>query len=93
MRELENVLERAIVISEGDVIEPQSLPTEIREPAPVASAGGSLQETVDAFERQLLLRALEDSEYVQSKAAQRLGLSKSALHYKLTRHRIRTTRS
>jgi two-component system NtrC family response regulator len=93
VRELENVLERAIVISQGDVIEPQSLPAEIREPAPAVPAGAPLQEALDAFERQLLLHALEDCEYVQAKAAQRLGLSKSALHYKLTRHGIRTVRS
>ncbi len=93
VRELENVLERAIVISDSDLIEPQALPTEIREPAPAAPEVGSLQEALDALERQLLLRALEECDYIQSKAAQRLGLSKSALHYKLTRHGIRTTRS
>jgi two-component system NtrC family response regulator len=90
VRELENVLERALVISEGESIEPLSLPAEIREPLPHAPEGKPLQETLDAVERQLLLRALEECDYVQSKAAQRLGLSKSALHYKLTRHGIRT---
>jgi DNA-binding NtrC family response regulator len=84
------VLERALVISEGESIEPLSLPAEIREPLPHAPEGKPLQETLDAVERQLLLRALEECDYVQSKAAQRLGLSKSALHYKLTRHGIRT---
>ena len=93
VRELENVLERALVISEGDAIEPASLPAEIRDPVPQAPEGKPLAETLDAVEKQLLLRALEDCDYVQSKAAQRLGLSKSALHYKLTRHGIRTGQS
>jgi len=92
VRELENVIERALVITSGDEVGPDALPTELRE----ASAGPArglaefegkpLQEALDDVERALLMRALEDAGYVQARAAERLGLSKSALHYKLAKH-------
>jgi two-component system response regulator HydG len=93
VRELENVIERALVLSEGDEIGPELLPAEIRAPSGARDAlaglrGRPLQEALDQVERALLLQALEDSGYVQARAAEKLGLSKSALHYKLGRHGI-----
>jgi len=98
VRELENVIERALVLSEGDEIGPDLLPTEIRAPRgaadPIAQLRGRpLQEALDQLERALLLQALEDNGYVQARAAEQLGLSKSALHYKLGRHGIGTGKS
>jgi DNA-binding NtrC family response regulator len=95
VRELENVIERALVLSEGDEIGPELLPAEIRAPSGARDAlaelrGRPLQEALDQIERALLLQALEDSGYVQARAAEKLGLSKSALHYKLGRHGIGT---
>jgi two-component system NtrC family response regulator len=95
VRELENLLERAIVISSGDEIGPEALPLQLHEPGStpeslVALRGKPLQTALDQIERRLLLEALEDCDYVQARAAQQLGLSKSALHYKLTRHGIRS---
>jgi DNA-binding NtrC family response regulator len=92
VRELENVIERALVITSGDEIGPEALPPELRAPhAPPgpplgALAGKPLHEALDEVERSLLMRALEDAGYVQARAAERLGLSKSALHYKLAKH-------
>jgi DNA-binding NtrC family response regulator len=98
VRELENVIERALVLSEGDEIGPDLLPTEIRSGTgardPLAALRGRpLQEALDQLERALLLQALEDNGYVQARAAEQLGLSKSALHYKLQRHRIGAAKS
>jgi two-component system NtrC family response regulator len=98
VRELENLLERAIVISEGAEIGSGSLPLELQQPdsageALAALRGKPLQEALDQVERTLLLRALEDSDYVQAKAAHQLGLSKSALHYKLHKHGIHKPRT
>jgi len=93
VRELENVIERALVLSEGDEIGPELLPAELRSAGPgadplTALRGRPLQEALDQLERALLLAALEDNGYVQARAAEKLGLSKSALHYKLQRHGI-----
>jgi two-component system NtrC family response regulator len=93
VRELENVVERALVITQGDVIGVDALPPELRaRPEPPttleAFAGKPLQSALEEVERALLLQALEDCGYVQARAAERLGLSKSALHYKLTKYGI-----
>jgi two-component system NtrC family response regulator len=98
VRELENVVERALVITAGNEIGPEALPPDLRAPAPnapstlAALVGKPLQEALDEVERALLMRALEDSGYVQARAAEYLGLSKSALHYKLAKHGL-TARS
>jgi len=95
LRELENVLERSLVLSEGDRVGEETLPLEIREPGrrpkPVQPCTDErpLQDALESVEKNLILRALEKCDYVQAKAAQSLGLSKSALHYKLTKHQIR----
>ena len=93
VRELENVMERALVITPGDVIGAEALPPELRAPRETpatleAFAGKPLQGALEEVERALLLQALEDCGYVQARAAERLGLSKSALHYKLTKYGI-----
>jgi two-component system NtrC family response regulator len=93
VRELENVVERALVITQGDVIGVDALPPELRArpeaPTTLAAfAGKPLQSALEEVERALLLQALEDCGYVQARAAERLGLSKSALHYKLTKYGI-----
>jgi two-component system NtrC family response regulator len=96
VRELQNVLERALVISREDVISPEALPVELRRSAletqPLRRlADKPLSEALDALERELLLQALEACDYVQARAADRLGLSKSALHYKLQKHGIKAS--
>jgi two-component system NtrC family response regulator len=93
VRELENVIERALVITSGDVIGPDALPPELRAPREQAPSlasysGKPLQTALEDVERVLLLQALEDCGYVQARAAEKLGLSKSALHYKLTKFGI-----
>ncbi|MFQ5514698.1 MAG: sigma-54-dependent transcriptional regulator [Myxococcota bacterium] len=96
VRELENVLERAVVISPGPRIEPEALPDDLRSdpggPGLGRLARKPLQEAIEQFERELILHALEANEYVQARAAEQLGLSRSALHYKLSKHGIRTPR-
>ncbi|MEX2207148.1 MAG: sigma-54 dependent transcriptional regulator [Myxococcota bacterium] len=93
VRELENIVERALVITPGDLIGADALPPELKAkretpPALEAFAGKPLQSALEEVERALLLQALEDCGYVQARAAERLGLSKSALHYKLTKYGI-----
>jgi two-component system NtrC family response regulator len=95
VRELQNVIERALVITSGDVIPAESLPPElVRASGEGANAlrrlaDRPLAEALDALERELILQALEACEYVQARAAEKLGLSKSALHYKLQKHGIK----
>ena len=93
-RELENIMERAVVLSKRGVITAADLPlhlrtvsTEAGQPSPKLT--GSLKETLDTVERGLILDALKESGGVQTRAAEILGISERVFRYKLGKHRIR----
>jgi two-component system response regulator AtoC len=90
VRELENALERALVLSEGDEIEPDALPEEIRAarkasgPPPTPQEGDlSVKRAQRALEADLIRRALERTGGNRSRAADLLELSPRALLYKI----------
>jgi two-component system, NtrC family, response regulator AtoC len=90
VRELENALERALVLSEGDEIEPDALPDEIRgarkasAPPPTPQEGDlSVKRAQRALEADLIRRALERTSGNRSRAAELLELSPRALLYKI----------
>lgn len=87
IRELENVIERAVVLCQGHTVGVSLLdlraPGEIpREPRPDLR----LEESLDQLEREIILRALEDSKQVKARAARLLGVSQRSLWYKLRKH-------
>jgi DNA-binding NtrC family response regulator len=89
IRELENTVERAVLLAEGDVIAPDDLNFLFTtdEKAPAAEglqlpAGGIRLE--DA-ERELIRQALERTGWVQKEAARLLGVSSRTLNYKIGR--------
>ncbi|NCC25630.1 MAG: sigma-54-dependent Fis family transcriptional regulator [Deltaproteobacteria bacterium] len=95
VRQLENVVERCVVLSQGQVIEIDDLPPELRdEDRQLKSAvdllplQGNLSETLEKIEAALIRRALAKSDFVKVKAADLLGLSKSLLQYKLKKYNI-----
>lgn len=103
VRELENVLERAVVVSEGPMITPQHLPQSFRpaeknsraelvaEHTPTADdldAAPSLLESVEAFEKALICKALEATLGNRNQAAKRLKISERLLSYKVKKHAI-----
>jgi len=81
VRELENILERALTLCEGDRIEARDLdlPTHTNEPAGQAGIEGYLSE----IERQQILAALEQARWNKTAAAKLLGISLRALRYRL----------
>ncbi|MBI5903987.1 MAG: sigma-54-dependent Fis family transcriptional regulator, partial [Deltaproteobacteria bacterium] len=90
IRELENVLERAAVVSRGPVAAVADLPDEIREPAGVGpgEAGGSVdggQVAPPSDERVRMLRALEENRWNRGAAAAALGMDRSTLWRKMKR--------
>ncbi len=94
VRELENIMERAVVLAKGGAIASRDLPlhlktTESDEKLCVKKTGSSLNETLDTVERGLILEALKESGGVQTKAAERLGISERVLRYKLKKYRIK----
>lgn len=86
VRELENVLERAAVLAEGDVIEPQDLPLGPGDASPAVAAAQSLDEMLDQVEKNAIERALRQAKGVKMEAARILGIKTSALYYKLEKY-------
>lgn len=91
VRELENIVERAVALESGSVISPQSLPSRLQAvSAPCQSPqislppdGIDLEKTIDEIEKTLLLQALERSGGVKTKAAELLKLSFRSFRYRL----------
>jgi len=88
VRELENVIERAVALCRGSRIGLDLLPPALieRRSAPrgaPARGGANLDELVSSYERGLLLEALQQSGGVKKRAAQRLGISFRSFRYRL----------
>ena len=95
IRQLQNVVERCLVLVPGDVITLEDLPAEIRdEEAQFKSAVDllpvqlDLADTLERIEAALIRRALVRADFVQAKAAELLGISKSLMQYKLKKYSI-----
>ncbi len=94
VRELENVIERAMVVARGPLIQLPDLM--LPETLPASSSRIQLPPEgvrLEDVEKSLIIQALERSRGVQRKAAKLLGISPRALHYKLKKHGIRSSRS
>lgn len=90
VRELENIVERAVVLARGEILTVEDLPVYVR-PAHLAGteSPGRLRDMLDAVERSMIERALVESGFVQTRAAAQLGLSERMLRYKMKKHRIK----
>lgn len=102
VRELRNLLERALILGQSPELEPDDFP--IHAPISIPSApvenpsleavaarmpqNLDLRETLTQFERALIIRALTFSKGVQAEAARCLGLSRSDLGYKVGKYGI-----
>ncbi|MFO7687185.1 MAG: sigma-54 dependent transcriptional regulator [Desulfobacterales bacterium] len=93
IRELENILERAVVISRGTTLTASDLPfggLKPHETNEEADGGtGILREALETLERRMVKKALEESGGNQSRAADSLGLSERMLRYKLKKYRLK----
>jgi two-component system response regulator HydG len=94
IRELENVLEQALVFAEGDTLRAADLPAHL---APAAASTDRiaipeldkpLPDVLDDLERALILRAYEKAGGVKTETARLLGVKPSALYYKLEKYGI-----
>ncbi len=90
IRELEHVIQRTCTLARGSVIRPMDLPAEIRQYQ--ATHVGTLNERLDAVEREMILSALEKADGVQTRAAEMLGISERVLRYKMGKHGIKRNR-
>ena len=88
VRELENILERALALCSGDEIETEDLqltPPPAAESAAGDMAGLPLQEHLDRVEKAAIMQALERTRYNRTAAARMLGITFRALRYRMGR--------
>jgi two-component system response regulator PilR (NtrC family) len=99
VRELENVLERAVALCERGVIEledlrlmakgaaagapPPAAAVSATPPDPSTLTGSSLVDYVENLEREAIVKALQETRYNKTAAAKKLGITFRALRYKL----------
>lgn len=97
IRELRNLIERACILSRGNVLgaadfplgdETESHSDPIRCCARALPSSLDLRESVERFEKELILRALEESAGVQAEAARRLNISRGDIGYKLRKYEV-----
>ena len=95
IRQLENVVERCMVMVPGDTIRVADLPPEVKDDESqlknaldLLPVELNLADTLDTLEAALIRRALARADFVQVKAAELLGISKSLLQYKLRKYGI-----
>jgi two-component system NtrC family response regulator len=89
IRELENIIERAVVIARHSIISVNDLPFKEGSsefPGRQKTGKGSLKGSVEALEQQLIEQAMEEAAHNQSKAAELLGVSERMLRYKLKKY-------
>jgi two-component system NtrC family response regulator len=92
VRELENIIERAVVIAREAVISVEDLP--FRESMEETAAGrkaeeGLLRGSIEELERNLIVEAMEKAGDHQSRAAELLGISERMLRYKLKKYGLK----
>ncbi len=94
IRELENVIERAVVLNPGGIIALEDLPADFsrkREEIDVNKfipANVPLQQTLEQIEEQLIRRALSQCNNIQAHAADMLSITKSLFQHKMKKYKI-----
>ncbi len=93
VRQLESSIERAVLLCDEGVIDLGDLPPEIgHAPSPMTGLGLELPAegiSLEELERELIVKAMEQSDWIIMKAAKLLGLSYKTLQYRLEKFGIR----
>jgi two-component system NtrC family response regulator len=101
IRELENTIERAAILCIGNTIEaedvqPDTLYKEVKSELnqdldlkKLIPEGTELNDVLYLIEKKMLNNALEDTDYIQARAAEKLGITKSLLQYKMKKYQIK----
>jgi transcriptional regulator with PAS, ATPase and Fis domain len=96
VRELRNLIERLVVLNEGEEITPDNLPEKLknesaqqtRRRVDVDGEGISFNTAVSEFEKALIISALEKTNWVKNKAAQLLKIKRTTLVEKIKRYNL-----
>lgn len=87
IRELQNIVERAVLLADTSSIEAAQLPREIAgdSPEPLATKGDS---SLWGYEKALIVRALKENGWNQTRASKALGISRDNLRYRVKKYEI-----
>lgn len=96
VRELENVIERAVALSNSEIITPECLPDILREssrgssaiPVKIPAEGLDLEALIGDIEKELLLNALEKTNWIKKDAAKLLHLNFRSFRYRLDKYNL-----
>ncbi|MBN1348316.1 sigma-54-dependent Fis family transcriptional regulator [candidate division KSB1 bacterium] len=95
VRELENIIQHAVIMTEGRSIEPHHLPAEIQQDAIVSNSDENpssfkiaKQRVIETFEREFILDCLKTAKGNISQAAKAAGIHFANFHSKMTRYGI-----
>jgi len=95
IRELENIIERAVVLNPGGFISPEDLPDYLTGKEEELNVdrfipqNATLQKTLEQIEAKLIRRALNRCNNVQAHAAEMIGITKSLIQHKMKKYNIR----
>lgn len=95
VRELENIIERIVVLTTSDTITPGDVPSSLKTESRVEliklgvlDGRISFEDAEKEFERDIIIEALKKSNFVQTRAADLLGISRRILKYKMDKYSI-----
>lgn len=92
LRELKNIVKRAVLLSEKQLIDIEALPEEmvlsIQQAAAPANSGYDLKASQEIKERELIVKTLMETRFNKSKAAKLLNIDRKTLYYKISKYGI-----
>lgn len=94
LRQLENVLQQAVLVSKDRVLKLEDLPPFVRQNRPAPSTNGhttngeTLESSRESTEKAVILRALQQHNWSRTQAAQALGISRVTLHKKIKKYQL-----
>ncbi len=92
IRELQNVIDRAVLLADGAALSPAHLPREIVGDEPLTE-NNKTESSLWGYEKALIVKALRESGWNQSKAARALGISRDNLRYRVKKFGIEKNQS
>ncbi|MFH1748663.1 MAG: sigma 54-interacting transcriptional regulator [Planctomycetota bacterium] len=87
IRELRNVMERAVLLCDGDTITSEQLPKEITG-QDTTNMVDDVSSALEGYEKAMIVKALREHDWNQSQAARALGISRDNLRYRVRKYAI-----
>lgn len=88
IRELQNVIDRSVLMCEDDVLRPEHLPPDLVAAVDVAPPRSDNPATLYGQEKSLIVQALEACQWNQTQAAKSLGITRDHLRHRIKRYQI-----